>query len=190
MERLGPAAYRVMPWKNGGGTTRELWREPADPALPFLWRVSMADVASDGPFSAFAGYDRHIMTVKGGGMTLTGGPDGPIEVFPPMVVRRFSGDWPIAARLRAGATTDFNLIAQRAQTTSAMECFAPADEVRWTVPAGETWFLHLLEGLLEGSPVAFRAGESLLLRAGETVAWPAPAVVSHLVRCRLGTKTA
>ena len=187
MVRLGPADYRVMPWKNGGGTTRELWREEAsDPALPFLWRVSMAHVGSDGPFSAFPGYDRHIMTVAGAGMTLFGGPDGPIEVFPPLVTRRFSGDWPITARLRAGATTDFNLIAYRASATSTMDTNVPEGPLDWTVPVGECWFLHLLEGGLEGGGTDLRAGESLLLRAGECVHLPAPAGNTRLIRCRIG----
>ena len=36
----------------------------------FIWRVSIAEVAVDGPFSRFPGYDRHIMTIAGNGMML------------------------------------------------------------------------------------------------------------------------
>ncbi|MBM3521117.1 MAG: HutD family protein [Alphaproteobacteria bacterium] len=187
MIRLRPSDYRDMPWKNGGGMTRELWREDAaDPARPFLWRVSMADVASDGPFSAFAGFDRHIMTVKGEGMTLHGSPMGPIEVYPAFVPRRFSGDWPITARLRQGAITDFNLIVDRALTTSAMDCLAPDGPSRWAVPKGEVWFLHLASGRLGGGATAFNAGESLLLREGEVIDLPAPSGAAQLIRCRIG----
>jgi len=39
------------PWKNGGGTTRELlaWPDPQDWTL----RLSVAQVEADGPFSRF-----------------------------------------------------------------------------------------------------------------------------------------
>ena len=57
-----------MPWKNGGGVTTEIWASP--PSGIFDWRVSIATVNADGPFSTFAGYERHIMTLSGEGMVL------------------------------------------------------------------------------------------------------------------------
>lgn len=52
--------YRVMPWRNGGGTTTELLIDPEDSGLEgagerFLYRISIADVATDGPSSASQG---------------------------------------------------------------------------------------------------------------------------------------
>ncbi len=41
-----------MPWKNGGGSTLELLQEPAADG-GFHWRLSIADVATPGPFSTF-----------------------------------------------------------------------------------------------------------------------------------------
>ena len=58
MKLLGPADYKLMLWKNGRGTTRELAVSPADSALDgklFAWRVSIADVESDCEFSPFPG---------------------------------------------------------------------------------------------------------------------------------------
>ncbi|MFG5407966.1 HutD family protein [Piscinibacter sakaiensis] len=40
----------AQPWRNGGGHTRELWTWPADG--PWQARLSVADIAADGPFSA------------------------------------------------------------------------------------------------------------------------------------------
>jgi len=57
-------------WRNGGGSTREIAsgcftdRGP-DPDLPWDWRLSLAAIASDGPFSTFAGVDRTAVLVKG-----------------------------------------------------------------------------------------------------------------------------
>ena len=42
-----------VPWRNGGGVTRELlaWPSPGDWAL----RISVAEVERDGPFSRYPG---------------------------------------------------------------------------------------------------------------------------------------
>ena len=43
-----------MPWKNGGGTTREVLKSPASATIDtFNWRISLAAVATSGPFSLF-----------------------------------------------------------------------------------------------------------------------------------------
>jgi uncharacterized protein len=73
---LLPAADRIpTSWKNGGGVTREVAASGESGAgstlNDFRWRVSLADIAADGPFSAFDGYDRVITLVRGAGMLLT-----------------------------------------------------------------------------------------------------------------------
>ncbi len=51
MQILRASDHRVMPWKNGGGSTTEIAVFPIDSGLDaFDWRVSMATVAADGPF--------------------------------------------------------------------------------------------------------------------------------------------
>ena len=62
---------KAVPWKNGGGVTREIAAWPPGSGFDdFAWRVSMAEVREDGPFSNFAGVDR-ILTVLEGAMRLT-----------------------------------------------------------------------------------------------------------------------
>jgi hypothetical protein len=65
-----------MPWRNGGGTTSEIAVEPA-PGGRFRHRLSIADVTASGPFSDFAGYDRHILLLAGRGFTLRVDGDAP-----------------------------------------------------------------------------------------------------------------
>ena len=82
MRHLRSSDYRIMPWKNGGGSTTEIAICPEGSGIPggqFRWRVSIADVVADGPFSRFSGYDRHIMVVEGAGMTLNTRGHGEIE---------------------------------------------------------------------------------------------------------------
>jgi uncharacterized protein len=55
---------RRMPWMNGGGTTTEILRRP-ETGQDFDWRVSVADVTEDGPFSIFPGCIRHITVITG-----------------------------------------------------------------------------------------------------------------------------
>ena len=60
-----------QPWRNGGGVTWQIAAGPdgADVAR-FDWRLSMAEVAADGPFSAFAGIDRTLTLLQGAGLEL------------------------------------------------------------------------------------------------------------------------
>ncbi|QJW85849.1 HutD family protein [Ramlibacter terrae] len=98
----------ASPWRNGGGSTRELlaWPGPAD------WRVrmSVADVESDGPFSAFPGIERWFCVLEGEGVTLRTGAEAHTlrEGSDPF---RFDGAAAVDCTLLAGATRDFNLMA-------------------------------------------------------------------------------
>ena len=70
---LRAADYRRMRWKNGGGATTELAVLPessGDVNGAFDWRISIADIESDGAFSAFVGCDRYIALLDGIGMEL------------------------------------------------------------------------------------------------------------------------
>ena len=50
---LRAADRRAVPWKNGGGVTREIAVSPEGAGTDdFDWRISLADVGADGPFSA------------------------------------------------------------------------------------------------------------------------------------------
>lgn len=56
------------PWKNGGGTTRELVAWPS--ANDWKWRMSVAEVAKSGSFSRFEGVKRWFAMVSGAGVKL------------------------------------------------------------------------------------------------------------------------
>lgn len=89
-----------QPWKNGGGTTREVCAFPPGATLDgFDWRLSMATVAKDGPFSAFPGIDRVLIVLAGGGLDLTL-PDGDRRLMPGQMMS-FAGETPVQASLIA-----------------------------------------------------------------------------------------
>lgn len=106
---LRAADYPRMPWRNGGGTTQEVACNPGGSTAAFDWRVSIADVAQDGGFSAFTGYQRIITVLEGQGIVLT--VDG--QAHAPLPARQpyaFSGDARVDCRLVDGPIRDFNLI--------------------------------------------------------------------------------
>ncbi len=111
---LGPADYRSMPWKNGGGRTTEIAVAPPGADLAtFTWRASIADVLRDGPFSAFPGVERTLVLLAGRGMRLAG-PQGAWELHAPLAVQTFAGEDALDCRLIAGPTRDFNFMVRRA----------------------------------------------------------------------------
>jgi len=72
-DRLGVLRFDgllTVPWRNGGGLTREVASAGRSGSQGFDWRVSIADVDEPGPFSAFPGVDRVITVVRGEGMVL------------------------------------------------------------------------------------------------------------------------
>lgn len=105
---------KTTPWKNGGGSTTEIATGPAGASLEtFDWRISMARVASDGPFSDFAGIDRTLAVVKGNGLVLTIGEDAPVMFSTETDPISFSGDTPTSAHLTEGEITDLNVMTRR-----------------------------------------------------------------------------
>ena len=105
---------RATRWKNGGGSTTEIAIEPSGASLEsFDWRISMAQVASDGPFSEFPEIDRTLAVISGSGLQLS------IAGKPAMTLDRgsdpvqFPGDVASSARLLSGEITDLNIMSRR-----------------------------------------------------------------------------
>ncbi|MGD9767170.1 MAG: HutD family protein [Pseudolabrys sp.] len=113
MRIVRAADYRRMPWKNGGGSTTEVAIAPATATLDnFDWRISMAHVATPGPFSRFPGIDRTLAVIEGAGihlaiagLTVTLDRGAPPHFFP--------GDIDTDATLIDGPIDDLNVMSRR-----------------------------------------------------------------------------
>lgn len=106
--------HRRMPWKNGGGETVEVIVHPEGAGLSdFGWRVSMATVASDGPFSVFPGIDRTLAVLSGDRMALSIEGLGEQLLKPETAPLAFPADAPTTARLTGGPITDLNVMTRR-----------------------------------------------------------------------------
>jgi len=111
MTMLIPFAGRApVSWKNGGGSTTEIAVFPPDADFEaFDWRVSLATIAADGPFSVFPGIERTLVLVEGHGMTLD--IDGaPMLLTQAEPVAAFDGESRVEAKLSRGPSTDFNVM--------------------------------------------------------------------------------
>lgn len=112
---LHPADYRRMPWKNGGGWTTELAVYPSESndENTYDWRISIADIESNGPFSTFPGYDRAIALLEGIGMELRFDDAEPIRLERRLHFVRFAGETKTEGVPISGAVRDFNVIFKR-----------------------------------------------------------------------------
>jgi uncharacterized protein len=103
----------AVPWRNGGGVTRELLAWPD--ARNWLLRVSVADIGASGPFSAFPGVDRWFAVLSGDGVRLETAGAPPVELTAAQdALHEFSGDLATGCTALGATTRDFNLMAQRA----------------------------------------------------------------------------
>ncbi len=106
------------PWRNGGGTTREVMRLASpQPDEDFLARVSIADVEENGDFSRFDGVDRLIMLLRGPVMRLVVGGErtdlAPEEPF------AFPGDAHTRCEIDS-PTRDLNVMTRRGRATATV----------------------------------------------------------------------
>jgi len=111
-----PDTFLTMPWRNGLGTTIELLKQDLPQGEGFAWRLSMADVTTDGEFSNFSGYDRTLLLLDGNGQgnRLTLDCAGVRQrLDKPLQAARFRGEDSTFATLPDGPVKDFNIMTLR-----------------------------------------------------------------------------
>ncbi|MBW8908282.1 MAG: HutD family protein [Mesorhizobium sp.] len=144
MRILRAAGYRVMPWKNGGGTTTEIAVSPEAAGLDdFDWRISIARVETSGPFSSFAGIDRTLAVLEGEGIVLDIAGQPPERLTSASAPLAFPGDVPTSAALIGGPITDLNVMTRRGHISHTVERLPLSGEIRIAPTAGTTLLLPL-----------------------------------------------
>lgn len=96
-----------QPWRNGGGSTRELLALPS--AQAWQVRISLADIDQDGAFSAYAGVQRWFAVVQGAGVELDFAGRQVVQTIAAPALQ-FDGAHAPGCRLLGGATQDVNLM--------------------------------------------------------------------------------
>ena len=123
-----PQSFQTLPWRNGLGSTVELLAETPNKNEAFSWRLSIASVANDGPFSDFSGYDRTLLLLEGSGITLNK-PNGIFKVLNSSLdYANFKGEDLIDATLHNGPIKDFNIMTLRSICTSSVTAIDETSE--------------------------------------------------------------
>lgn len=167
-ERIALADTPPVPWKNGGGLTRELLAWPG--GGDWRVRISVAEIESDGPFSSFPGVERWFAVLAGGGVALTiSGHEHLRRAGDPPLA--FSGEAAVDCRLLQGPSRDLNLMLR-----------GVAGTMRAAV-AGEAWSPRARRcGLYASAPGRCRAGVEETALQADTLAWFDPAPPSLVFR--------
>ena len=164
--------YRRERWRNGLGWTREIHAQAgAGKPGDWAWRLSIAEIEQDAPFSAFPGIDRELVLLSGNGLRLRFG-DGEVrELHPPHDRMRFAGERAVTGELLDGPTQDFNLMWRRDLVDAQLWHRPLVGPMVVFAEPGTVWAIHLLAGQArfadESGLPALAAGDTALLKADD-----------------------
>lgn len=149
--------YRPVAWRNGGGTARDIAVHPAGTGMAetFGWRVALAEIAQDGPFSRYEPeIERVITLLDGGGFDLDFDVDfegaEPLAVTEKHEPARFRGHWPAMCRLRQSRSIVFNILYDFSRFSAQPHIIRPpVDQPMIFSPPGHQSILFNLAGRFE-----------------------------------------
>ncbi len=163
--------YQRIRWKNGLGWTREITRFPSA-GDNWVWRLSIAEVDKDGPFSAFENIDRELVLLSGEGMRLNFTDGESVILNPPHDKHRFAGEREINAELINGPTQDFNVMWRRDRYEAQVLHRPLVGPMVFFSEKNVTWAIYMLRGIAQfkDQPQLLRMqqGDSALLLPDET----------------------
>src|SRR5690606_5328674 len=176
--RVIPAnEYRRERWRNGFGWTREIHARRGAPDAGWDWRLSIAEIERDAPFSAFPGVDRELVLLRGNGLRLRFDDGESCLLEPPHGRLRFAGERPLTGELVDGPTHDFNLMWRRDAIAAELLHRPLVGPMVFFAGAGTTWALHLLAGEARFDDASGRGG----MQAGDTALLEAAERTRHLL---------
>lgn len=162
IEVIMPAQWQTQRWQNGGGITHQLCRQ--DNGQGLLWRLSIAEVASDGPFSCFDNIDRIILLLTGEGFSLHGVGDKPQVLDAPLKPYSFAGETAIHCTLLDGAVRDFNLMTRRGAVQAQLQVLTIGSAIQTLLLSTQT-----LVYIASGSVNAVIGAKRITLEAQHTL---------------------
>jgi len=169
---LRAEGYRRERWRNGAGWTREVHAHPSARSDGWDWRLSIAEIDADAPFSAFPGVDRELVLLEGNGLRLRFDDGELAELRPPHDRLRFAGERALRGELVDGPTRDFNLMWKRDLVEATLWHRPLVGSMLLFAEAGSAWAIHVLAGEArmrhEGAWLAAARGDTMLVDAGAT----------------------
>ncbi|MEO8003118.1 MAG: HutD family protein [Arenimonas sp.] len=158
--------YQRTRWKNGLGWTREIIRQP-EASENWSWRLSIAEVDKDGPFSAFENIDRELVLLSGEGMRLNFADGESVTLNPPHEKYRFAGERELSAELLGGPTHDFNVMWHRDRYEALVLHRPLVGPMVFFSEKNVTWVIYMLSGIAQFKDqphlIRIQQGDSALL---------------------------
>ena len=164
---LPHSGYLRQPWRNGRGTTLQIYASGGTDDAPDC-RLSLARIEADGPFSPFPGQRRQQMLVSGAGCTLDF-PNGPsLALDRPYAMVSYAGAPAPSARLLDGPVEALNLIHQPNALDAQLRHRPLLGNMVFFARPGLRWLMLLLAGEATLSGPACRlslaSGDACLLQ--------------------------
>ncbi|MGY1459757.1 MULTISPECIES: HutD/Ves family protein [unclassified Luteimonas] len=163
--------YRRLRWRNGLGWTREIHAGSLAGVDGWDWRLSIAEIEANGPYSAFPGVEREQVLLSGEGLVLDFGDGHERMLAPPHGRQRFGGDVAVDARLQGSRAEVFNLMWRPGRVTPRLWHRPLVGSMLLFVDPGSTWALHVMAGQasVDGDKALplLEMGDSALLAAGD-----------------------
>ncbi len=165
-----PSALRIITsnacrrerWRNGAGWTRAIHAEPDTPD-DWAWRLSVAEIEADGPYSRFDGIEREQVLLSGDGLRLDFADGASHMLLPPHQSLRFAGERVVSATRIDGRVEVFNLMWRRDAVGVQLWRRPLVGAMVLFVDPGITWAVHLL-----GGHARFGGAATAALAAGDT----------------------
>jgi len=172
MQIIYPEDRPLIPWKNGGGLTREIAVHYDEAQYQdFLWRLSQAIIDAPCTFSRFDGIDRSIAVLDGAGVLLKSATN-PVTLGLTKEAFSFRGEEDITATPVKGITTVLNIMTRRGFFSHQMEYCPFAKEMTFEASADVTFIVAKNEATINGQKIAhlacatgFEKGEEIELKA-------------------------
>jgi environmental stress-induced protein Ves len=131
------------------------------------WRLSIAEVDNDGPFSAFSDVERELVLLSGEGMRLHFDDGQTVALLPPHDRHRFAGERALRAELIAGPTQDFNLMWRRDRVDATLLHRPLVGPMLFFAEPGVRWAIYVLSGRAlfknQRQPTLLEQGDTALI---------------------------
>ncbi len=178
---LRASSYVRVAWKNGGGLTDIVAVAAGEPPA---WRISIASIERDGPFSDFSGYDRTIVSLSGSGVTLVFA-SGEVRALGTLSPFAFPGETRVEARLADGPVSDFNVMTLRSTHTHRATTIGLGENGVPIDAGGACGILYVANGSVAIDGLTAEAGDTFRLEAGtrtvaRSIAGPATTILVRI----------
>lgn len=144
-------------WRNGMGVSWDIASDPPD-AADFGWRLAIARIDSDVPFSHYPDIDRVFTLIDGNGLDLDFEDGETLAVHRLFVPHPYACDRPTFCRLKQGPCRALNLFMRRGLWHASVDILSSGADISHPGPI----IVHVLQGEADVNGEAMQCGDTLI----------------------------